>query len=92
LAAPFVTPKPKKNDKSGDGFIDEDLFIDKRKPSSTMVENRNLNNGEHMLIPVIAKMIHSAVSDNKFSLAFSLNIKRKYIIAAIIPLLSRSNQ
>ncbi len=32
-----------------------------RKPTSTTVEKNNVYNGEHTLIPVTAKMIHSAV-------------------------------
>jgi hypothetical protein len=30
-----------------------------------MVEKVNLNNGEHMLIPITVKMIHSALSEYK---------------------------
>jgi hypothetical protein len=37
-------------------------FINKRKPSNTTVSKGNFNNGEHTLIRVTAKMIHSAVS------------------------------
>jgi hypothetical protein len=62
LAALFVTPSPKKNDGDGNQFVDDKPFIDERKPSSTMVAKSNFNNGEHMLIPVTVKMIHSAVS------------------------------
>ncbi len=65
LAALFVTPCPKKNDGDGNQFVDEDPFINKRKPLSTMVAKGVLNNGEHMLIPVMAKMIHSAVWDSE---------------------------
>ncbi len=65
FAASFVTPSPKKNDQDGNQFIDDEPFINKRKPSSTMVAKSVLNNGEHMLIPVTAKMIHSAVWDSK---------------------------
>jgi hypothetical protein len=61
LAASFITPSPKKNHGDGDQFIDDKPFIDKRKPSSTTVERGVLNNGEHMLIPVTARMIHSDV-------------------------------
>ncbi len=32
---------------------------------STMVAKGDSNNGEHMLIPVLAKMIHSAIWDSK---------------------------
>ncbi len=53
--------KFKKNDGDGDQFIDDKPFIDKRKPSSMTFAKGNFNNGEHTLIPVTAKMIHSAV-------------------------------
>jgi hypothetical protein len=61
MAAWFSTPSPKNNHGDGDQFVDDKPFIDKRKPSSTTVERGVLNNGEHTLIPVIARMIHSAV-------------------------------
>jgi hypothetical protein len=41
LAASFVTPSPKKGDEGGNGFIDEEPFIDKRKPSSMMAEKNS---------------------------------------------------
>jgi hypothetical protein len=61
LAASFVTPTPKKKDENSDRVVDDKPFINKRKPLSTMVVKSVLNNGEHKLIPVTAKMIHSAV-------------------------------
>ncbi len=64
-AASFVTPSPKKNHGDGDRIVDDKPFIDKRKPSSTTVERGVLSNGEHTLIPVMARMIHSAVWDSK---------------------------
>ncbi len=57
--------KSKKNHGDSDQFVDDKPFIDKRKPSSTTVERGVLNNGEHTLIPVTAKIIHSAVWDYK---------------------------
>jgi hypothetical protein len=54
-----------KNNGDGDQFIDDKPFIDKRKPSCTTVEKGVLNYGEHTLIPVMARMIHSAVWDSK---------------------------
>jgi hypothetical protein len=79
LAALFVTPSLKKIDGNGNGLVDDKPFIDKRKPlsmtvakgvlnngpSSTMVAKNVSNNGEHTLIPVTAKMIHSAVWDSE---------------------------
>jgi hypothetical protein len=53
--------KSKKNDGDCDQFINDNPFIKERKPSSMTVAKGVLNNGEHMLIPVMAKMIHSAV-------------------------------
>jgi hypothetical protein len=46
-------------------FVDDIPFINKRKPLSTTVAKSVLNNGKHMLIPVTAKMIHSAVWDSE---------------------------
>ncbi len=51
----------KKNNGDGGRFVDDKPFIDEMKPSSTMVAKGDLNNGEHTLIQVMAKMIHSAV-------------------------------
>jgi hypothetical protein len=65
LAALFVTPSPKRTDGNGDQAVDDEPFIDKRKPSSTTAVKGVLNNGEHTLISVTAKMIHSAVWDCK---------------------------
>ncbi len=61
LAALFVTPSPKKNDGNGNRFVDDKPYIDERKPSSTTVAKGVSNNGQHTLIPVMAKMIHSAI-------------------------------
>ncbi len=66
LAALFITPSPKKNYGDGDQFIDDKPFINERKPSSKMVRRGVLNNGEHTLIPVTARMIHSAVLNSKW--------------------------
>jgi hypothetical protein len=65
LAALFVTTSQKKNDGNGNRFINDEPFINKRKPLSTTAVKGVLNNGEHTLIPVIAKMIHSAIWDSK---------------------------
>jgi hypothetical protein len=64
FAALFITPNPKKNG-DGDQLVDDKPFIDERKPSSMTVAKGNFNNGEHTLIPVTAKMIHSAVWECK---------------------------
>ncbi len=57
--------KSKKNHGDGDQFVDDKPFIDKRKPSSTTVQRGVLNNGEHTLIPVMARMIQGAVWNSK---------------------------
>ncbi len=54
-------PSPKKMDGIGDRVANDKHFINKRKPLSTSAVKGVLNNGEHMLIPVTAKMIYSAV-------------------------------
>ncbi len=54
-------PSLKKTDGNGNRVVDDKLFIDKRKPSSTLAVKGVLNNGEHTLIPVMVKMIYSAV-------------------------------
>ncbi len=65
LAALFITPSPKKNDRNGNQFINDKPFINKRKPLSMTSVKGVLNNGEDTLIPVMAKMIHSAVWDSE---------------------------
>ncbi len=64
LAASFIIPSPKTHG-DGDQFVDDKPFIDERKPLSMTVERGVLNNGEHMLIPVTARMIHSAIWNSK---------------------------
>ena len=44
----------------GNQVVNDKLFIDKKKPLSTSAVKSVLNNGEHTLIPVTAKMIYSA--------------------------------
>ncbi len=58
----------KKNHGDGDQFIDDKPFIDERKPSSTTVKRGVLNNGEHTFIPVMARMIHSAIWNSEWFL------------------------
>jgi hypothetical protein len=84
LAALFVTPSPKKNYGNNNQFIDDKPFIDKRKPSNTTVVKGVLNNGEHMLIPVTAKMIHSAIWDpERFVLKDSQPLHMAKLVGAI---------
>jgi hypothetical protein len=51
----------KKMDGNGNRVVNDKLFINERKPSSMSAGKGVLNNGEHTLIPVTAKMIYSAV-------------------------------
>ncbi len=66
MAALFVTPSPKKTDGNCDQAVDDEPFINERKPSSTTAVKGVLNNCEHTLIPMTAKMIHSAIWDCKW--------------------------
>ncbi len=54
-------PSPKKMDGNTNRVINDKLFVDKRKPSSMTAVKGYLHKGEHTLIPVTVKMIHSAV-------------------------------
>jgi hypothetical protein len=58
-------PTKKKTDGNTNRVINDELFVDKRKPSSMTAVKGYLHNGEHTLIPVTVKMIHSAVQDCK---------------------------
>ncbi len=57
------SPSLKKTDENGNQVVNDEPFINKRKPSSTSAVKSNLNNGEHTLILVTVKMIHSAIRD-----------------------------
>jgi hypothetical protein len=57
--------KSKKNHGNGNQFVNDEPFINKRKPSSMTAVKDVLNNGEHPRIPVTPKMIHSAVWDSE---------------------------
>jgi hypothetical protein len=83
-AALFVTPSPKKNEGDGNRFVDDKPFIHKRKSSSMAVAKGVLNNGEHTLIPVTAKMIHSAIWDSE---RFVLKDGRPlHMVSLLVPL------
>ena len=56
-------PSPKKTDGNANQVVDYKPFVDERKPSSMTAVKGYLHNGEHTLIPVTMKMIHSAVRD-----------------------------
>ncbi len=56
-------PSPKKTGGNANRVINDELFVDEWKPSSMTAVKGNLHNGEHTLIPVMVKMIHSAVVD-----------------------------
>ncbi len=52
-------------DGTANQVVDYKPFVDERKPLSMTAVKGYLHNGEHMLIPVTVKMIHSAVQDCK---------------------------
>ncbi len=81
LVALFVTTSREKNDGSDNRFVDDEPFIDERKPSSTMVAKGVLNNNEHTLIPVTAKMIHSVVWDSE---RFVLKDRRPFHMVKLV--------
>ncbi len=56
-------PTPKKIDGNANRVVNDKLFVDKRKLSSMTAVKGYLHNGEHTLIPVTVKMIHSAIWD-----------------------------
>jgi hypothetical protein len=71
-------------DGNGDQVINDEPFINKRKPSSTMAVKGNLYNREHTLIPVMVKMIHSAVWDcERFILKDSRPLHMVKLVGAI---------
>jgi hypothetical protein len=45
LAASFVTPSPKKMDGKADQAVDDEPYINERKPSSMMAAKDDSNNG-----------------------------------------------
>jgi hypothetical protein len=84
LAVPPVTPSPKKGNNR---FIKKTFLLDKSKPSSLMVfpvAKMQLSYGRHTLIPVTAKMIHSAVrKDNRFFLMDGHPLHMVNIVGAV---------
>ncbi len=64
LAALFVTPNLKINYRNGIDLSMTNLSSTRVSHQATAVKGV-LNNGEHTLIPVTAKMIHSAIWDSK---------------------------
>jgi hypothetical protein len=58
-------PSPQKTDGNANQVVDYKPFVNKRKPPSMTAVKGYLHNGEHTLIPVMVKMIHSAVQDKE---------------------------
>jgi hypothetical protein len=56
-------PSPKKTDGNANQVINDQPFVDERKPLSMTAVKGYLHNGEHTLILVTVKMIHSAVRE-----------------------------
>ncbi len=48
-------------DGNSNRVVNDKLFINERKPLSTLAVKGVLNNGEHTLIQMLAKMMYSAV-------------------------------
>ncbi len=77
-------PSQKKMDGNANQVIDYKPFVNKRKPSSMMAVKVNFHNGEHTLIPVTVKMIHSAVQDcNQFVLKDSQPLYMVKLVGAV---------
>ncbi len=77
-------PSQKKTDGNANQVVNDELFVDKRKPLSMTAVKGYLHNGEHMLIPVTVKMIHSAIRDCKwFILKDSQPIHMVKLVGAI---------
>jgi hypothetical protein len=53
----------KKTDRNANQVVNDKPFLDERKPLSMTAVKGYLHNGEHTLVPVMVKMIHSAVRD-----------------------------
>jgi hypothetical protein len=76
--------KSKKNDGNGNQFVNDKRCINERKPLSTTAVKGVLNNGEHMLIPVMAMMIHSVVWDSeRFVLKDSQPLHMVKLVSAV---------
>jgi hypothetical protein len=58
-------PSPKKKDVNSHRVVNDEPFTNKRKPLSMTAVKGYLHNGEHTLIPVTVKMVHSAIRDCK---------------------------
>jgi hypothetical protein len=56
-------PSPKRMDGNANRVVNDKLFVDERKPLSMTAVKGYLHNGEHMLIPVTVKMVHSTGRD-----------------------------
>ncbi len=59
-------PSQKKTDRNANQVVDYKPFVDERKPLRMTAVKVNLHNGEHTLIPVTMKIIHSVVQDCKW--------------------------
>ncbi len=77
-------PSPKKTDGNANRVINDELFVDKRKPSSMTAVKCYLHNGEHILIPVTVKIIHSTVQDcERFVLKDSRPLHMVKLVGAV---------
>jgi hypothetical protein len=77
-------PSPKKTDGNANRVVNDKPFVDKRKPSSMTAVKGYLHNGEHTLIPVTVKMIHSTVRDcERFVLKDSIPLHMVKLVGAV---------
>ncbi len=78
-------PSPKKTNVNANQVVNYKPFVDERKPSSMTAVKVNLHNGEHTLIPVMVKMIHSAVQDcERFVLKDGRPLHMVKLVGAVI--------
>jgi hypothetical protein len=64
-SSPVGTTQSGLKKKNSDRFINDEPFINERKPLSTTLVIFFFTNGEPTIIPVMAKMIHSAILDSE---------------------------
>ncbi len=77
-------PSPKKKDGNANQVVHYKPFVNKRKPLSMAAVKVNLHNDEHTLIPVMVKMVHSAVQDcQRFVLKDGLPLHMVKLVGAV---------
>jgi hypothetical protein len=74
LAVSSVTPSPRKGNGDGDQFIDEDLFVNERKPSSMTVPKMHLTWTNWLGYPA-----HTGLMSPSIHLSARNTKKRRYL-------------